>query len=103
MKIADVIPHDGIELKYLFVSRKSLILPYLYEKDKNDFLKLFKGCSLRNIKTNTILSSIGLTRHNIDLDGISDVIRTKKDEESVLELVFSNKNIAKLNITEKYN
>lgn len=39
-KIAESIPHDGIELKYLFVSRRSLMRPYMCDSKPSDYLKI---------------------------------------------------------------
>ncbi len=39
-KIAESIPHDEIELKYLFVSRRSLMRPYMYDSKPEDYLKI---------------------------------------------------------------
>ena len=36
-RIAEQLPHDGIELRYLFVSRKSLLLPYLHNATADKF------------------------------------------------------------------
>lgn len=83
MKIAEVLPHDGIQLKFLYLSRKSLRLPYLYGTAKEDFLNLFPTQSLlrKNIKE---LSDILM----IDIPFNIEKIDTKADEDEVLKIIY---------------
>ena len=84
MKIAEVLPHDGIQLNFLFLSRRSLRLPYLFGSCKEDFLNMFPSQSIIN-KTIKELSNIIM----VDIDLEIEQIKTKSDEDDFLRIIYS--------------
>lgn len=87
-RIAEVIPHDGIEYKYLFVSRASLILPFLYHASKEKFNLIFTNDL---IEVDKLLNRLGLSRQFLHERGISfnfNKAETEEQREAVLQAVF---------------
>jgi len=87
-KIAKQIPHSGIELKYLFVSRESLVLPYLYKASKEQFSLIFVNEWLNIDK---LLSRLRLSRKQLKEFGITfDFVEvdTEKQRREFLNAMF---------------
>jgi len=64
LRIAEALPHDGIELKYLFVSRKSLSS----ETERNNTIKYFEQEGLFNVESKAVVDVgwLGSTRKMIN-------------------------------------
>ena len=93
-KIAEIFPHNDLELKYLFVSRNSLLLPYLYKADKDDFLNIFHKHSICGEKVQTLLKKLFISSEDLikaDVSFSYSVIQNKVQEDDFLELLFSGK------------
>lgn len=102
MKIAEVLPHEGINLKYLFVSRRSLITPFLYNATKEQFLSTLRQNSLIHANIDTTLHNIGLTRSDIHLEGTQKNVESEETEKFILDAIFSKEIREQLDIKEKY-
>ena len=88
-KIAEQIPHEGIELKYLFVSRKSLFLPYLYKASENDYLRLFmNNQTLKGSIVNKLLADLGLSKADVEFN--FDKIESEEQERIFLDTIFKD-------------
>lgn len=87
-KIASWLPHDGITLKYLFVSRASLILPYLYRANREQFNLIFVN---EWLYIDQLLGCLKLSRQLLCELGITfDFVKvtTKKQRQEFLDAVF---------------
>lgn len=96
MKICQSLLTDStnISLKYLFVSRKSLSLPYMVAVDEDDFLKIMDKNTIMRKKTPSLLEQL-----NIDRDWLSkthqiifhyEQITTKDEEQDFLHKIFKS-------------
>ena len=64
-KIAESIPHDGIELRYLFVSRRSLMRPYMCDSKPDDYLKIVDRHTLIGRDVKHMLWQLLLTKEGL--------------------------------------
>ena len=64
-KIAESIPHDDIELKYLFVSRRSLMRPYMCDSKPDDYLKIVDRHTLIGRDVKHMLWQLLLTKEEL--------------------------------------
>lgn len=64
-KIAESIPHDGIELRYLFVSRRSLMRPYMCNSKPDDYLKIVDRHTLIGRDVKHMLWQLLLTKEGL--------------------------------------
>lgn len=91
-QIAEELPHEDIELKYLFVSRKSLLLPYMYNATAKKFLAVQDKKTIRGKDVESLLSSLGTSKAELSSEyGITfrfNRITTKKEEETFLDSIF---------------
>lgn len=90
-EIAKHIPHEGIEFHYLFVSRASLILPYLWKATKNQ-LKLLLVNDL--IYVDNILKRLHLSREKLEKERFTisfDQVDTEERKEKLLDILFDSK------------
>lgn len=91
-QIAKELPHEDIELKYLFVSRKSLLLPYMYNATAKKFLAVQDKKTIRGKDVESLLSSLGTSKAELSSEyGITfrfNRITTKKEEETFLDSIF---------------
>lgn len=91
-KIAEKLPHEGIELRYLFVSRKSLLLPYMHNATKEKFLAVQDKHTIVGRSVESLLQSLGTTKeeladkYNITL-GFNKITNRNK-EATFLDAVF---------------
>lgn len=60
-KIAEQLPHEGIELRYLFVSRKALLLPYLHNATAEKFLATLDPITKKGKSVKELALSLGTT------------------------------------------
>ena len=88
MKLAEQLPHNGIDLRFLFVSRKSLLPTYLYQISKPKFINLFQCHSLKNTAVADVLSLIGMEDHELELDFLT--VQTPEQEQKLLNAIFSS-------------
>ena len=91
-KITEQLPHDGIELRYLFVSRKSLLLPYMHNATAEKFLAVQDKRAIRGKSIKELAVSLGTSVEELkDGFGISfdfDRIATKEQEKTFLHAIF---------------
>lgn len=92
-RIAEQMPHDGIELKYLFVSRKALLLPYLHNATAEKFLAVQDKSTIIGKDVKSILASLETDTAELKNDfGIEfeyNRISDKEQETDFLEKIFS--------------
>lgn len=93
-KIAEQLPHDGIELCYLFVSRKALLLPYLHNATAEKFLAVQDKKSIKGKSVKELTLSLGTSIEELkDEFGIGfdfNRIATKEQEQKFLDAIFGN-------------
>ena len=93
-KIAEQLPHEGIELRYLFVSRKALLLPYLHNATADKFLAVQDKRTIRGKAVKELATSLGTSSEELkEKFGIEfnfDKIATKEQEATFLNAIFSN-------------
>lgn len=95
LKIAESLPHEGIELRYLYLSRRSLMRPYMYNSQPKDYLEIVDGHTLigRNVKH--ILWQLLLTKEELfEKYGIKynyERISSKKEEEDFINTIYCSK------------
>ncbi len=91
-QIAEQLPHDGIELRYLFVSRKALLLPYLHNASAEKFLAIQDKRTIRGKSVKEMTASLGTSVEELeDSFGINfdfEKITTKEQEKTFLNAVF---------------
>ena len=91
-RIAEELPHDGIELRYLFVSRKALLLPYLDNATADKFLAIQDKRTVRGKSVKEMTASLGTSVEELeDSFGISfdfEKITTKEQEKIFLNAIF---------------
>lgn len=83
-----------IELKYLFVSRRSLALPFLtYECDVKDYLSIIDSHSIIHRSVDSLLKQLGTDRLELKTFGINFLykkINNKESEQDFLEKIFNS-------------
>ena len=93
-RIAEQLPHEDIELHYLFVSRKALLLPYLADATAEKFLAIQDKRTIRGKSVKELTQSLGTTTDELKGKfGITfdfDKICTKEQEKTFLSSIFSN-------------
>lgn len=93
-RIAEQMPHEGIELRYLFVSRKSLLLPYLHNATAEKFLAIQDKKTIRGKSIKDLTLSLGTSVKDLkDSFGISfdfEKIATKEQEKTFIETIFGS-------------
>ncbi len=91
-QIAEQLPHGGIELRYLFVSRKSLLLPYLHNATADKFLAIQDKRTIRGKNIKELTLSLGTSIEELkEMFGIKfnfDKITTKEQERIFLDAFF---------------
>lgn len=93
-KIAEQLPHEGIELHYLFISRKALLLPYLQNATAEKFLAIQDKRTIRGKAVKELTLSLGTSIEELkDEFGIGfdfNRIATKEQEQKFLDAIFGN-------------
>ena len=93
-KIAEQLPHDGIELRYLFVSRKALLLPYLTNATAEKFLAVQDKRTIRNKSIRELAVSLGTSveklKENFGIRFDFDRITAKEQENIFLDTIFGS-------------
>ena len=91
-RIAEQLPHDDIELRYLFVSRKALLLPYLTNATAEKFLATMDKRTIKGKRVDELALSLGTTIKELQEDfGIKfgfDKITSKEQEQTFLNTIF---------------
>ena len=91
-RIAEQLPHEGIELRYLFVSRKSLLLPYLHNATAEKFLAIQDKRTIRGKAVKELATSLGTSteelKENFGIEFNFDKIATKEQEQTFLSSIF---------------
>lgn len=83
-KIAESLPHEGINLRFLFASRKSLQLAYLKNANIERFLSILPGKTIRHKNVSEICCILSIPV----IDVVIDKISTAEDETLVLNMLF---------------
>lgn len=93
-QIAEQLPHDGIELRYLFVSRKALLLPYLINATADKFLAIQDKRTIRGKAIKVLASSLGTSieelKEMFDIEFNFNKITTKEQEKIFLNAIFGS-------------
>lgn len=91
-RIAEALPHEGVELRYFYGSRKSLLPAYLDGATQQDFLRIIDGHTLIGRRPDDVLSYLGLScmalRNQFSLDVENTTIRTPQEADRWLTLLF---------------
>lgn len=96
MHIAErIVAHtkQAIDLRYLFVSRNSLFLPYLYGNETSAHYMAIREKTLRNESVDKLLRQLGADRTMLADAGIHldfDIIRSTTQQEAFLNAVFGD-------------
>lgn len=100
-KIAEELPHEGIELKYLFVSRKSLLLPYMHNATREKFLAVQDKRTIIGKSVDDLLQSLATTKGELaakfDITFQYSRITSREQEKDFLSKVFEGAYLPKLN------
>ncbi len=92
-RIAEELPHEGIEFKYLFVSRKSLLLPYLHNATAEKFLAVQDKRTITGKDIDSLLASLGTSKDELATAfGIKfryNRITNRKEENDFLDKIFN--------------
>ena len=93
-KIAEQLPHEGFELRYLFVSRKAQLLPYLQNATAEKFLAIqdkrtIKGKAVKEL-TLPLGTSIEELKDEFGIGFDFNRIATKEQEQKFLDAIFGN-------------
>ena len=93
-KIAESIPHDGIELKYLFVSRRSLMRPYMCGSEPDDYLKIVDRHTLVGRDVKHMLWQLLLTQEGLkEKYGINfnyQRIKSSSEETDFINTIYNS-------------
>ena len=93
MKGAEQMPHEGIELHYLFVSRKSLLLPYLGDFSEDSYMRVAEHHTLIGKRVSDLLYALDATTDELTNYGITlrfNKISTKSEERQFLDALFNS-------------
>ncbi len=94
MKIAEALEVDGIELNYLFVSRKALMKAYLVENSAERFVEIADHKSLVGRKVDYFLGQMQLDRNHLkEKYGVEfgyERIVNEQQQEDFLNKIFKN-------------
>ena len=94
MKIAENMEHDGIELRYLFLSRRSLYLPYLCDGSEKEYLEIVDRHTLLRRSVNHMLWQLQIDRESLknkyDIEFDYDKIVTQEQEQDFLSKIFKS-------------
>lgn len=96
LKIAETLKgiYPALKFKYLYVSRKSLILPYLYKRGAADFLAVMDANTIIKKEVKSLLSYLNLSDEEIHQHGISFNYKTigdKDNQNDFLDKIFNSK------------
>ena len=93
-KIAELLPHEGIELRYLFVSRKALLLPYLFNATAEKYLAIQDKMTIRGKTVKELSTSLGTSTEELEnrfgTKFSFERITTREQERIFLDAIFAN-------------
>lgn len=93
MKGMECIESVDTELKYLFVSRKSLLLPYLVETTKEQYLNIIDRNTVYRKYVDVLLDKLGFSRDELKAYGVEfdyNHIATREQEKDFLNKLFES-------------
>ena len=94
MKIAEVLADDGVELNYLFVSRKALMRAYLTEDVANRYMEIADRKSLIMRHVDHLLAQMQLNRQDLKnrygIEFAYDKIQTATQQADFLHKLFAH-------------
>lgn len=94
LKIAEQLPHDGIELRYLYVSRRSLMVPYLRDCQDADYMAIADRNTLIGRDSNHLLWQLQYTRAEMQASYGTDFpfgrIMNQAQQQQFLDILFRN-------------
>lgn len=94
-RIAEVLPHEGIDLKYLYISRRSLMRPYMYNSTPRDYLDIVDQHTLIGRDVKHMLWQLLLTEESMkEKYGIEfrhKRILNKDDENDFIDKLYKSK------------
>ncbi len=82
---------EGVELRYLFLSRKALMLPYLYGGDENTYLAVMDKGTLLRKNVDELLRGLSIDRAELESLGLRfdyNKIITRSQQEDFLQKIF---------------
>lgn len=82
---------EGIELRYLFLSRKALMLPYLYDGNENTYLAVMDKGTLLRKNVDELLRGLSIDRAELESQGLRfdyNKIVTRAQQEDFLQKIF---------------
>lgn len=96
--------YPDIEIRYLFVSRKALLLPYLNDASPEKFIAIQDKQTLIGKRVDSLLESLGTNRKELKEDyNISfefNKIYKKDEENEFIEKIFGSKSLYKPRLTK---
>ena len=96
--------YPDIQLKYLFVSRKALLLPYLHKPSADKFIAIQDKQTLIGKNTEELLQSIGTSRAELKEKYSTTIGYTKiesvKEEKDFIEKIFGTASSYKSHLQE---
>lgn len=99
MRIAEALAFDGIELNYLFVSRKALMRAYLQTDGAERFVEVTDRQTLKMQWVDRLLANLQIDRKKLNDDyGITfdfDKILTPAQQEKFLDAIFAHPKFTK--------
>lgn len=94
LKIAEQLPHEGIELRYLYVSRRSLMVPYLRDCRDADYMAIADRNTLIGRDSNHLLWQLQYTRSELQasygIDFPFGRILNQSQQQQFLDTLFRN-------------
>lgn len=95
LKIAESLPHEGIELKYLYISRRSLMRPYMHNSSPENYLDIVDRHTLIGRDVEHMLWQLLTTeKHLKERYGIEfsyKRISNKKQEAEFIDVLYNSK------------
>ena len=91
MKGAEQLPHEGLDIRYLFVSRKSLLLPYLADFSEEAYMRVAEHHTIVGKPVIDLLYALDTTKEQLNQYGIQlgfDKIASHKEERQFLDALF---------------
>ncbi len=96
--------YPDVQLKYLFVSRKALLLPYLHKPSADKFIAIQDKQTLIGKNTEELLQSIGTSRAELKDKYSTTIGYTKiesvKEEKDFIENIFGTASLYKSRLQE---
>ena len=95
LKIAESLPHEGIELKYLYISRRSLMRPYMYNSSPENYLDIVDRHTLIGRDVQHMLWQLLTTEEHLkerySIEFGYKRISNKKQEIEFIDVLYNSK------------